>query len=208
MRWLCCFCLTAFSHRRWRRIAVEGGHVLAAEDPPWWGCRGFWGTTASTPLLVSCAFLFDCVIFALALIANVKSMFGAIFPRWQALHRGCVTQRSEMVVEGEAVPLDAEQICNCKGQLRLAQDDFGELLDVASQLRNPRRDRADNVARQPGEEKFGNTDENDHRLEQCLRQRQATGKNRNVVSVLMNWVGKREDSTAQDFKPQFVVCHT
>jgi len=128
-------------------------------------------------------------------------MFDAIFPRWQALHRGCVTQRSEMVVEGEAVPLDAEQICNYRGQLFLSQDDFGELLDVASQLRNPRRDRADNVAGQPGEEKFGNTDENDHRLEQCLRQRQATGKNRNVVSVLMNWVGKREDSTAQDFKP-------
>jgi hypothetical protein len=135
-------------------------------------------------------------------------MFGAIFPRWQALHRRCVTQRSEMVVEGEAVPLDAEQICNCKGQLLLGQEDCGELLDVASQLRNPRRDRADNVAGQPGEEKFGNTDENDHRLEQCLRQRQATGKNRNVVSVLMNWVVKRKDSMAQDFEPQFVVCHT
>jgi hypothetical protein len=60
-------------------MAVEGGHVLAAEDPPWWGCRGFWGTTASTPLLMSFAFLFDCVIFALALIAPTSKVCLAPF---------------------------------------------------------------------------------------------------------------------------------
>ena len=69
--------------------------------------------------------------------ANVKSMFGTIFPRWQALPRGCVTQRSEMVGKGEAVALDAEQICNREGQLRLGQEDCGELLDVASNFGTP-----------------------------------------------------------------------